>query len=195
MKKKLMLFAALFMMLLSCSAFVSFAGQTEDHTQGTWMQDASGWWWLNSDSTYLANGWSWIDGNDDGVAECYYFGPDGYLFQNTSTPDGYTVDANGAWMINESVQTKTIGAQAADTSPIDTSSSGTQERQSVSSSSGSNTGTVQNSGGVSGLVWVSATGSKYHSIPNCGKMNPNKAHQETVEQAQAHGLTQCSKCW
>ena len=28
----------------------------------------------------------------------YYFGENGALYQNTVTPDGYTVDANGAWI-------------------------------------------------------------------------------------------------
>lgn len=45
------------------------------------------------------------------------------------------------------------------------------------------------------MVWKSATGSKYHSIPNCGKMNPNKAVQITVEQALSQGLEACSKCY
>ncbi len=43
--------------------------------------------------------------------------------------------------------------------------------------------------------WKSATGEKYHSINNCGRMNPNKATQITVEQAQSMGLGPCSKCW
>ena len=37
------------------------------------------------------------------------------------------------------------------------------------------------------MVWISATGSKYHSIPDCGNMNPDKAYQEPVSQAEAHG--------
>ena len=45
------------------------------------------------------------------------------------------------------------------------------------------------------LVWKSATGKKYHSINDCGNMNPNKATQITRSEAQALGLGQCSKCW
>lgn len=45
------------------------------------------------------------------------------------------------------------------------------------------------------MVWISETGSKYHSIPNCGRMNPNYAHQETEAQAIAEGYGRCSKCW
>ena len=44
-------------------------------------------------------------------------------------------------------------------------------------------------------VWISATGSKYHSIPDCGNMNPDKAHQESVSQAQAQGYEACKKCF
>lgn len=45
------------------------------------------------------------------------------------------------------------------------------------------------------LVWLSATGDKYHSIPNCGRMNPDKARQVTKSQAEASGYGPCSKCW
>ena len=44
-------------------------------------------------------------------------------------------------------------------------------------------------------VWIPASGSKYHSIPNCGKMNPNKASLVSVEWAESHGYSACSKCW
>lgn len=45
------------------------------------------------------------------------------------------------------------------------------------------------------MVWQSATGSKYHSINNCGRMNPSKAQQITKTEAINRGLGQCSKCW
>lgn len=43
--------------------------------------------------------------------------------------------------------------------------------------------------------WKSATGSKYHSINDCGRMNPDKAKRITVKQAEKQGLEPCSKCW
>ena len=46
-----------------------------------------------------------------------------------------------------------------------------------------------------GMVWKSATGKKYHSINNCGNMNPDKAQQITKEEAERMGLTPCSKCF
>ena len=77
---------------------------------GTWASDAAGWWWRNDDGSYPVNTWQWIDGNADGTAECYYFDSRGYLVVNGTTPDGYTVDGNGAWVENGQVRTKTTGA-------------------------------------------------------------------------------------
>lgn len=48
---------------------------------------------------------------------------------------------------------------------------------------------------VSEMVWLSATGEKYHSINNCGRMNPNKARQVSLEDAINSGYGKCSKCW
>lgn len=45
------------------------------------------------------------------------------------------------------------------------------------------------------VAWLSATGECYHSINDCGRMNPNKARQTTVSQAEASGYRRCSKCW
>ena len=43
-------------------------------------------------------------------------------------------------------------------------------------------------------VWLSATGSKYHSKPDCGKMNPNTAYQIPLEEAQARNIQPCKNC-
>ncbi len=48
---------------------------------------------------------------------------------------------------------------------------------------------------VSGTAYLSATGKKYHRIKNCGKMNPDKAIETTVSEAEASGHGRCSKCW
>ncbi len=43
------------------------------------------------------------------------------------------------------------------------------------------------------MVWVSNTGSKYHSNPNCSNMrNPV---QRTLSYAKSRGLSPCSKCY
>lgn len=91
--KKIITFVAAFMMMAAMS-ITAFAGN------GQWLSDATGWWWSYNDGAggYPVNQWLWIDGNNDGVSECYYFGPDGYMLANTTTPDGYQVNENGAWV-------------------------------------------------------------------------------------------------
>jgi len=83
---------------------------------GTWKQNNVGWWFDNGNGTYPASTWQWIDGNNDGIAECYYFDRAGYMLANTSTPDGYQVNASGAWVQNGAVQTKNLRASSQTTS-------------------------------------------------------------------------------
>lgn len=90
------------------SALITFAATTTVFA-GTWKQDNVGWWWQRDNGSYPANGWEWIDGNNDGVSECYYFNASGYCLLNTTTPDGYKVDGNGAWIENGVVQ-KRVGS-------------------------------------------------------------------------------------
>ncbi len=87
-----------------------------------WQQNANGYWYgTNADnSTWYSNGWQWIDGNGDGVAECYYFDGNGYMLANTTTPDGYQVNADGAWVQNGQAQTKSVSGQSVGASSITT---------------------------------------------------------------------------
>ncbi|MBS5939634.1 hypothetical protein [Clostridium sp.] len=62
-------------------------------------------------------------------------------------------------------------------------------------SSGSNGGSVQEEAPIGTMVWLSATGEKYHSRNNCGRMNPSKARQVTLESARSQGFEACSKCY
>ena len=82
---------------------------------GSWQSDSTGWWWQNDDGSYPANSWQWLDGNSDGTAECYYFDGTGYMLANTTTPDGYSVDGTGAWIVNGVVQTQTADTQTGQT--------------------------------------------------------------------------------
>lgn len=43
-------------------------------------------------------------------------------------------------------------------------------------------------------VWLSATGEKYHAIPDCGRMNPEKAIAVSKEEALAKGYEPCRLC-
>lgn len=73
-----------------------------------WIQYDAGWWYgTNEDNAqWYSNGWQWIDGNNDGTAECYYFDQNGYLLTDTTTPDGYQVNDDGAWMMDGIVQNR-----------------------------------------------------------------------------------------
>lgn len=73
---------------------------------GSWLTAKDGWWYRYDDGSYPVSQWVWLDGNNDGVYECYYFNQGGYLLTNTHTPDGYYVDANGAWVADGVVQTR-----------------------------------------------------------------------------------------
>lgn len=58
----------------------------------------------------FAGQWQWQDVNGDGISECYYYDDNGTMLTNTTTPDGYTVDSNGAWIVNGVVQTQSSSA-------------------------------------------------------------------------------------
>lgn len=98
MKMTAALSAALMMSVMA--AIPSFAAG--------WQKNNTGWWYgTNADnSTWYANGWQWVDGNGDGVSECYYFDGNGYIVTNGTTPDGYQVNGDGQWTENGVVQTK-----------------------------------------------------------------------------------------
>ena len=70
-----------------------------------WEQEGNNWKY-NDNGAYAANGWYWIDGNNDGIAESYYFDNTGILARDT-TVEGYTVNADGAWTVNGEIQTRT----------------------------------------------------------------------------------------
>lgn len=89
---KIIFLSFCFSILLSGNAFAS------------WQKDDTGFWWDNGDGSYPAGKWQWIDGNQDGTAECYYFDDKGYMLENTVTPDSYTVDESGAWTVDGVVQ-------------------------------------------------------------------------------------------
>ena len=72
---------------------------------GEWKQDTKGWWWQEDNGSYPVSAWKWIDGNNDGIAECYYFDQTGYVLTNTVTPDNCTVNNDGAWTVDGVVQT------------------------------------------------------------------------------------------
>lgn len=72
---------------------------------------------------------------------------------------------------------------------LDVISEDTSSRQADTSAQASN-----NSSSTA-MCWLLATGSKYHSINNCGRMNPNNARQVTIAEAERQGYGRCKKCW
>ena len=76
------------------SNFYFFNGKGEMVTG--WLTDASGRTYFldttqNGELGKMTRGWKSIAG------KYFYFNPDGTLFRAGTTPDGYRVDANGAW--------------------------------------------------------------------------------------------------
>jgi hypothetical protein len=51
------------------------------------------------------------------------------------------------------------------------------------------------SDGTEKTVWLPASGKCYHSINNCGQMNPSKARSVSESDAKNRGYKKCSKCW
>lgn len=99
MRKKVATIALAATMVMSMSSTVLAA---------SWQKNDTGWWWQEDNGSYPTNAWQWIDGNKDGVAECYYFNESGYCLLNTTTPDGYSVNEDGAWVVDGTIQKKSI---------------------------------------------------------------------------------------
>ena len=108
MKKRGLIIAGLSMAMTAAMGITVLAGVRGDGMAGSWKSDANGWWWQNSDGTWPANAWVWLDGNGDGSAECYYFNENGYILTNTTSPDGYVLDGDGAWTVNGEKQTQAV---------------------------------------------------------------------------------------
>ena len=66
---------------------------------GEWAQLEGGEFWqkryVEADGTYPTSTWKEIDGN------VYYFDQDGYMLADTTTPDGYPVGKDGAWITED----------------------------------------------------------------------------------------------
>ena len=101
--KKLILTYTTFVLLLLTSVNAYAGVWRQDETKPANNNGVTNWRWINDDGSCLAGLWAWIDGNGDGIAECYYFSNDGYLMAGTTINDGtgsYTVNDGGAWLEN-----------------------------------------------------------------------------------------------
>ena len=76
-------------------------------TSGAWGEDETGKYFMRYDGSRVNSGWYYVpdgscevEGESPHKVNCYYFGEDGYILRNTTTPDGYAVDENGVWKKN-----------------------------------------------------------------------------------------------
>ena len=96
--------------ILPGSLFVlaSFVFLFSGTAKADWVRGNSknAWWYDLGNGNYYKSSWQWIDGNHDGIAECYCFDENGWMFENAITPDRFTVNENGAWTVDNIVQTK-----------------------------------------------------------------------------------------
>ena len=87
--KKLITFCLSAMLAASSCSHAFAAGRP-----GTWASNDKGWWIAYEDGSYLTN--DWYQSPTSGL--WYYMGADGYMLTNTTTPDGYWVNADGVWI-------------------------------------------------------------------------------------------------
>ena len=85
----------------------------------------------------------------------------------------------------------TVKAKQTDSKPSDTDSD-SNDNNSNNNNSDTDSG---NEDPVTSYVYISPTGTRYHSISNCGRMNPNTATKLTEQEAINKGYTKCSKCF
>lgn len=183
MKKGVLTIA--FSSLLTLTSFTTaFAGQ--------WQQDpaTAQWKYLNDAGTYYTNGWQWIDGNGDEIAECYYFDANGCCLTNTTTPDNYTVDVNGAWIINGVIQTQAVSAvQSALQQEIITEAVPTVIPQST-------TGIA--SAPYEGYTIVVNTNTYKYHVPSCNSVDDikpeNLGYSSDSSYLDSNGYAACKRC-
>lgn len=92
---------------VAVSAFLVIPVMAANEAQ--WKKNDKGWWYEEADGSYPTNAWKLIKDKwyyFDGIGYMvenrwignYYLGVDGAMLVNTSTPDGYYVDATGKWV-------------------------------------------------------------------------------------------------
>ncbi len=158
---------------VAVSAFLVIPVMAANEAQ--WKRNDKGWWYEEADGSYPTNAWKLIKDKwyyFDGVGYMvenrwignYYLGADGAMLVNTSTPDGYYVDATGKWV--EGVR-NTVNISKTSGSGTKRSSLGGGSSRSGGSggsggsrrSSGGSGGSGRSSGGSSGSGSGSSSGS------------------------------------
>lgn len=86
--------------LALASVMPAYAAVTRTESFG----DGSTLYYTDNGDDISYPGWIWVDGY------CYYYQNPGTILKNTTTPDGYTVDAEGRWVVDGTVQTNGYGS-------------------------------------------------------------------------------------
>lgn len=74
-----------------------------DGTIPTGWLNINGSWYLFDGAGKPLTGWHWVKAAN-GKERCYYMGYDGVCAINTITPDGYSVNNDGAWIVQDIIQ-------------------------------------------------------------------------------------------
>lgn len=123
-------------------AGTAYAGEWKQGQQG-----GSSSWWYDLGNGKWAEGWQWIDGDNDGVSERYYFDTDGWLLVDTMTPDGFTVNVDGKWTDagNVRIQVSAVPGQEKEEAPAaaETSSAGQMPAESTAAQKPAETAAAQ----------------------------------------------------
>ena len=116
--RKLIVLTLAFSALMAFSAFAAGWTLGQGANSGRWWYDLGNGQYYGNESRQTE--WQWLDGNGDGTAECYAFDSQGWMYADTVTPDGYTVNADGAWTVDGAVQTMAVAAGYAGTRAVPT---------------------------------------------------------------------------
>lgn len=208
MRKKLLkstLLTLLFSMLFSINVLA--AGFT---------QDAAGIHYQNDDGTIItsswvevANLWFLFDANGVCVNPTGALAPDdtdgNYQIVTSYTPfvttdtallnqclaNGTVVNVDGQYFITPEASTITRNASLASVNTVQP----VPNQQLQPAPAQESVAETPESKQEPKYVWLSATGSKYHSYDHCGNMNPKTARLVTLEEAISLDQTACSNCW
>lgn len=136
------------------------------------------WWYDLGNGNYHKSSWQWLDGNKDGIAECYLFDEDGWMYENTTTPDGYEVNQDGAWTVGDVVQTKRLIAIP---KPSSSRSSGSSRSLSEAGSGGSNNQSTDNNSNVADAGTGNTSTDNNSSVADADTGNTSREQENSAD--------------
>ncbi|KIL07004.1 cell wall-binding protein [Clostridium botulinum] len=168
-----------------------------------WIEENKNWYYYDNDGKQKTG---WLTDNN----KYYYFNASGVMQKDWIKDQGkdYFLDSNGVmqtgWKESNGkwYYLNSNGSMATNTTVdgYEVASNGVMQEKKVvkqveqNNTSNSNNNVVETGDEQGETAYLSATGEKYHSRPDCGRMNPNKAIKTTVNKAKQNHKA-CSKCW